>query len=70
MRTESNYQENRSHHTNFIRHIPLLDSDPSLLSQRRALLYGVRVREVPEEVNERQIRREIRNILPDVFGGK
>ena len=40
------------------------------MSQRKVLLYGVRVREAPEEVNERQIRKEIRNFLPNVFGGK
>ncbi|KAF8621541.1 hypothetical protein AX15_007713 [Amanita polypyramis BW_CC] len=60
---------NGSRHRIFIRYIPLLDSDPSLVSQRKALLYGVRAREVPEEMNERQIRKEIRIILPGLFRG-
>ncbi|KAK2467842.1 hypothetical protein APHAL10511_000137 [Amanita phalloides] len=62
-------EKSGSHHRNFIRHIPLLDSNSSLINQRRVLLYGVRAREVPEEMNERQIRREVRGTLPTLFGG-
>ncbi|KAG6829453.1 hypothetical protein H0H92_004513 [Tricholoma furcatifolium] len=39
-------------------------------TQRRVTLYGPRAREIPDDVNEREIRREIRANLPDVFGGE
>jgi mediator of RNA polymerase II transcription subunit 12 len=32
-------------------------------------LFGARARETTEELNERQIRKEIRAVLPKVFGG-
>jgi len=40
-----------------------------MAKERRTLLFGARVRETTEELNERQIRREIRAVLPQVFGG-
>ena len=45
--------------------------EPSLstLNQRKGILYGLRTRETEEEVNERQIRREFRSLLPELFGG-
>ena len=33
-------------------------------------LYGVRVRETPEDIVEREIRKGVRLILPELFGGK
>ncbi|PFH52051.1 hypothetical protein AMATHDRAFT_57831 [Amanita thiersii Skay4041] len=63
-------EDNESRHRAFVRCLPLLDSDPSLISQRKVLLYGVRAREIPEETNERQIRKEIRGVLPCLFGGQ
>lgn len=39
------------------------------MSQRNLTLYGARTRETPEDVIERDIRREIRVVLPRVFGG-
>lgn len=33
------------------------------------ILYGARARETPEDVCEKEMRREIRAILPLVFGG-
>jgi len=41
----------------------------SLLNQRRVILYGARARQTPEDVCEREMRKEIRAILPLVFGG-
>lgn len=40
-----------------------------MTSQRKVVLYGVRARETPEDVNEREIRKEIRAVLPELFGG-
>ena len=33
-------------------------------------LHGARARETPEDLNEREIRKEIRAILPQLFGGQ
>lgn len=32
-------------------------------------MFGARARETKEDLNERQIRKEIRAVLPKVFGG-
>lgn len=32
-------------------------------------MYGARARETPEDITEREIRREIRTVLPDIFSG-
>lgn len=32
-------------------------------------MYGARARETPEDITEREIRREIRAVLPDIFSG-
>ncbi|OBZ68162.1 Mediator of RNA polymerase II transcription subunit 12 [Grifola frondosa] len=40
-----------------------------LISQRKVTLYGVRARDIPEDSNEREIRKEIRALLPELFGG-
>ncbi|TFK25548.1 hypothetical protein FA15DRAFT_693754 [Coprinopsis marcescibilis] len=58
-----------SRHRKFLSWIPLLNSTPSLIYQRKVTLYGARVRESPEERTEKEIRREIRAILPELFGG-
>ncbi|KAI0356240.1 hypothetical protein OH77DRAFT_1401364 [Trametes cingulata] len=62
-------QEEGSRHRQFLRWIPLHNSDSSVISQRKVILYGFRVRETPEDVNEREIRREFRALVPEVFGG-
>lgn len=41
-----------------------------MMNERKAILYGLRVRETPEEANEKEIRRELRSLLPELFGGK
>ena len=32
-------------------------------------LHGTRTRETPEDLNEREMRKEIRVVLPELFGG-
>lgn len=58
-----------SKHREFLRWIPLHNITPSLVHQRRSILYGARARETPEDLCEREMRREIRAVLPLVFGG-
>ncbi|TRM70308.1 hypothetical protein BD626DRAFT_448794 [Schizophyllum amplum] len=62
-------EEHHSRHRDFLRCIPLngMQTTPSLTSQRRVTLYGVRARQTPEDQNEREIRAVIRNVLPEVF---
>ncbi|KAF8995454.1 hypothetical protein BDQ17DRAFT_1430355 [Cyathus striatus] len=59
-----------SRHRRFLTWIPLLNSSISLINQRKAILYGIRAREIPEEGAERSIRKEIRSVLPELFGGE
>ncbi|KIK68882.1 hypothetical protein GYMLUDRAFT_67582 [Collybiopsis luxurians FD-317 M1] len=58
-----------SRHGNYLRWIPLYNTTPSLTSQRKVVIYGVRARETPEDMNEREIRKQIRAVLPELFGG-
>lgn len=62
-------QEPPSRHRAFLRWIPLHSSSKALITQRKVALYGIRVRETPEDINEREIRRQIRILLPEVFDG-
>ncbi|EMD32061.1 hypothetical protein CERSUDRAFT_162114 [Gelatoporia subvermispora B] len=62
-------EEKSSRHQQFLRWIPLHSSHSSLISQRKVVLYGVRARDTPEDLIEREIRRELRALLPEVFGG-
>jgi mediator of RNA polymerase II transcription subunit 12 len=41
----------------------------SMAKERKTLLFGARARETTEDLNERQIRKEIRAVVPQVFGG-
>ncbi|KAI0769653.1 hypothetical protein BD413DRAFT_627402 [Trametes elegans] len=63
-------QEDGSRHRQFLRWIPLHNSEASVISQRKVILYGFRVRETPEDANEREIRKEFRALLPELFGGE
>ena len=45
------------------------DATASMAKERRTLLFGARARETVEDISERQIRKEIRAVLPQVFGG-
>lgn len=58
-----------SKHRGFLRWIPLHNITSSLFHQRKLILHGARARETPEDVCEREMRREIRAVLPLVFGG-
>ncbi|KZT00461.1 uncharacterized protein LAESUDRAFT_666096 [Laetiporus sulphureus 93-53] len=62
-------QEGRSRHLELLRCIPLHSADSSLISQRKVTLYGVRARETLEDTNEREIRKELRALFPELFGG-
>jgi len=58
-----------SRHRLFLSWIPLFNSTPSLIHQRKVILHGARVRDAPEDATEREIRREIRSVMPDLFEG-
>ncbi|KAJ7124966.1 hypothetical protein C8R44DRAFT_127826 [Mycena epipterygia] len=60
---------NGSRHRDFLRCIPLYNSTSSLTSQRKVILHGARARETPEDLHEREIRKEIRTLLPELFNG-
>lgn len=40
------------------------------MAQRKVALYGVRARETVEDTHEREIRKELRALLPVPFGGQ
>ncbi|KAI0071713.1 hypothetical protein K474DRAFT_1733093 [Panus rudis PR-1116 ss-1] len=63
-------EENGSRHRNFLRWIPLHSSSSALIMHRKVTLYGARARQIPEDANEREIRAEIRALLPELFGGR
>ena len=56
-------------HYNLLTWLYIDDATPSMARERRTLLFGARARETTEDLNERQIRKEIRAVLPQVFGG-
>ncbi|KAJ2931312.1 hypothetical protein H1R20_g5848, partial [Candolleomyces eurysporus] len=58
-----------SRHHHFLRWIPLFNSTPSLINQRKLALHGVYARETPEDIVEREIRKELRLLLPGLFSG-
>ncbi|KAI0293333.1 hypothetical protein B0F90DRAFT_1763644 [Multifurca ochricompacta] len=60
-------EKNGSRHREFLRWIPLHNSTPAIVNQRRVTLYGVRARDTPEESNEREMRREVRLMFPEIF---
>ncbi|KAJ7782856.1 hypothetical protein B0H16DRAFT_1494639 [Mycena metata] len=59
-----------SRHGDFLRCIPLYNSTPSLTSQRKVTLHGARARETQEDIHEREIRKEVRALLPGLFNGE
>ncbi|EPQ57624.1 hypothetical protein GLOTRDRAFT_137894 [Gloeophyllum trabeum ATCC 11539] len=61
--------EKPSRHRRFLRWIPLQKSTPALVNQRKVILYGVRARETPEDAVEKQLRKEVRALLPELFDG-
>ncbi|KAJ7690646.1 hypothetical protein B0H17DRAFT_1064288 [Mycena rosella] len=62
-------EANGSRHRDFLRCIPLFNSTSSLTSQRKVILHGARARETPEDLHEREIRKEVRTLLPALFNG-
>jgi hypothetical protein len=62
-------QDVGSRHRLFLNWIPLGNSTLSLTNQRKVTLYGARARETPEDVVERDMRKEIRTVLPNLFEG-
>ncbi|KAJ7078858.1 hypothetical protein B0H15DRAFT_526897 [Mycena belliarum] len=58
-----------SRHRDFLRCIPLFNSTSSLTSQRKVILHGPRARETAEDLHEREIRKQIRGLLPTLFNG-
>lgn len=50
--------------------MPLHSQSTAFENQRKFALYGVRVRHPPEEAIEKETRRKIRLLLPEVFGGR
>lgn len=63
------HQDVGSRHRLFLSWIPLANSTLSLTNQRKVTLYGARARETPEDITEREMRKEIRMVLPDLFEG-
>jgi mediator of RNA polymerase II transcription subunit 12 len=63
------HQDVGSRHRLFLSWIPLGNSTLSLTNQRKVTLYGARARETPEDIIEREMRKEIRTVLPNLFEG-
>ena len=63
------HQDVGSRHRLFLSWIPLGNSNLSLTNQRKVTLYGARARETPEDIVERDMRKEIRTVLPNLFEG-
>lgn len=64
-----NLQEIGSRHRKILKWMPLHDVPAAMFQERRVILYGTRCRETPEDLSEREIRKEIRSVIPDLFGG-
>ncbi|KAJ7755754.1 hypothetical protein DFH07DRAFT_490213 [Mycena maculata] len=63
------FEDNGSRHRDLLRCIPLYNCTSSLTSQRKVILHGARARETLEDLHEREIRKEIRVLLPELFNG-
>jgi mediator of RNA polymerase II transcription subunit 12 len=61
------YQQIGSRHRLFLTWIPLHNASSALINQRKVILYGARARRTPEEIVEREIRGEIRSVIPELF---
>ncbi|KAF7301177.1 Med12 domain-containing protein [Mycena indigotica] len=55
-----------SRHRDFLRSIPLWNTTAALTTQRKVTLHGIRARETVEDLHEREIRGEIRALLPQL----
>ena len=57
-------------HLELLRNMPLWDKiSEQLLNQRRIVLYGIRARKTAEDAKEKEIRAEIRRVVPLFFNG-
>ncbi|KAG8798021.1 RNA polymerase II mediator complex subunit [Serendipita sp. 398] len=57
-------------HLSLLRFIPLWEKVPDqVLSQRKIVLYGIRIKKTREDLTEKEIRAEIRGVLPVLFNG-
>lgn len=57
-------------HLELLRYMPLWDKiSEQLLNQRRIVLYGIRARKTTEDGKEKEIRAEIRRVVPLFFNG-
>lgn len=59
----------QSRHRLFHSWIPLHNATSSLIHQRKVILHGARARETPEDAIEKETRKEIRLVLPELFEG-
>jgi mediator of RNA polymerase II transcription subunit 12, fungi type len=58
-------------HLELLRHLPLWDRiSEQLLNQRKIVLYGIRARKTVEDAMEKEIRAEIRRVVPLFFNGR
>lgn len=58
-------------HLELLRCIPLWDKvSEQLLSQRKIVLYGIRARKTVEDAMEKEIRAELRRVVPLFFNGE
>jgi mediator of RNA polymerase II transcription subunit 12 len=58
-----------SRHYNFLMWTYIDNAPVSVAKERNTLLFGARARETTEDRNERRIRKEIRTVFSQVFGG-
>ncbi|CAG7850845.1 SubName: Full=Uncharacterized protein {ECO:0000313/EMBL:CCA73079.1} [Serendipita indica DSM 11827] len=59
-----------SRHLELLRCIPLWDKvSEQVLNQRKIVLYGIRARKTADDATEKEIRAEIRRVLPIFFNG-
>lgn len=57
-------------HLELLRHLPLWDRiSEQLLNQRKIVLYGIRAKKTAEDAMEKEIRAEIRRVVPLFFNG-
>lgn len=49
--------------------MPVHDLAPSSVIQRKVALYGPRIRQTPEDMLEREMRKELRAVVPELWGG-
>lgn len=57
-------------HLELLRHLPLWDKiSEQLLNQRKIVLHGIRAKKTSEDAMEKEIRAELRRVVPIFFNG-